>query len=650
MKKVLTIALAILFQSLYSQSVYDKYNYNSFAQPTGADTVKAYNGAAVVLERRIAEIVLNRENYFEEISVFHKKVRLETLSAIDRFNKIYIPMDRVLEVIEIKARFISPGGNITELKKENIRKLENLENKGNFSTFAIEGAETGGYIEYYYILRRQFNPYGTVYIQDNVPKSGVEIIFAFPEKLAYNIKSYNGFPPFTGTKNENGLNILKSNAAFIPALEEEPYSYYKANLMRYDYTLAFNRYNSSKRVYSWSIACNNIYSSVYALSKKEKSAIARFIKNINVQAGDQETAIRTVENKIKTEINITEDRIPDRNLEKILIEKVTDEQGAIKLFVAVYDALKINNQLVIAGNNEDHPFDPQFNGFNFLEKQLIYFPDIKKYLVPEDNSYRLGVLPAEIQGSYALFTHKVSVGSEMETLSYKVDRLPQESHEMNADSIKINVSVDLQNKNLNAEMRRVFTGNNAMGFQSFWYLINDDKKEEIVQSVFNLGDEHTIIHKWKVTNDSPNDVGVNPMIWNIELTGNAHVELAGDELLIKIGETIGKQSELYQENIRQQPINMGFVRSYFRIIDFIIPEGYEVKNIADLNMNYSMEVNNRISCKFISEAKQEGNKIRIIIDEYYSDSNYPVEKYEEFRKVINAAADFNKKNLLLSKK
>jgi hypothetical protein len=199
-------------------------------------------------------------------------------------------------------------------------------------------------------------------------------------------------------------------------------------------------------------------------------------------------------------------------------------------------------------------------------------------------------------------------------------------------------------------MRRVFTGNNAMGFQSFWYLINDDKKEEIVQSVFNLGDEHTIIHKWKVTNDSPNDVGVNPMIWNIELTGNAHVELAGDELLIKIGETIGKQSELYQENIRQQPINMGFVRSYFRIIDFIIPEGYEVKNIADLNMNYSMEVNNRISCKFISEAKQEGNKIRIIIDEYYSESNYPVEKYEEFRKVINAAADFNKKNLLLSKK
>lgn len=92
--------MAILFQSLYSQSVYDKYNYNTFAQQAGADTVKAYNGAAVVLERRIAEIVLNRENYFEEISVFHKKVRLETLSAIDRFNKIYIPMDRVLEVMK----------------------------------------------------------------------------------------------------------------------------------------------------------------------------------------------------------------------------------------------------------------------------------------------------------------------------------------------------------------------------------------------------------------------------------------------------------------------------------------------------------------------------------------------------------------------
>lgn len=650
MKKILTITLVVLFQSLYSQSVYDKYNYNTFPPFAGADTVSAFNGAAVVLERRISEIILNQENYFEEINVFHKKVRLETLTAIDRFNKIYIPMDRVLEVIEIKARFISPTGNITELKKGNIRKLENLENKGNFNTFAIEGAEIGGHVEYYYILRKKFNPYGTVYVQDNVPKAGVEIIFSFPEKLEYNIKSYNGFSEFISSKGENEGQILKSRSDFIPALEEEPYSYYKANLMRYDYTLAFNRHASSKRVYSWSIACNNLYSSIYLLNKKEKSAIAKLIKNLDIPAGNEETVIRFVENKIKSEINIVEDQIPESDLETILLEKVTDKYGAVKLFVAIFDALKIDNQLVLAGNNEDHPFDPQFNSFNFLDKQLIYFPGINKFLAPDDGSFRIGLIPAEVQDSYALFTQKVAAGANLETLSYKVGKLPLETHEMNADSIIQTVSVDLQNNNLKVKLKRVFTGNNAIGFQSFWYLINDEKKDEIVQSVFNLGDEHTTIEKWNALNDSPNDAGCNPMIWNIELTGTAHVESAGDELLIKIGETIGQQSELYQENNRQQPINMGFLRSYYRIIDFIVPEGYEVKNIADLNMNYTMESNKRISCRFISEAQQHGNTIRIIIDEYYADPYYPVERYEEFRKVINAAADFNKKNLLLGKK
>lgn len=52
---------------------------------------------------------------------------------------------------------------------------------------------------------------------------------------------------------------------------------------------------------------------------------------------------------------------------------------------------------------------------------------------------------------------------------------------------------------------------------------------------------------------------------------------------------------------------------------------------------------------FKSSYKQEGNKIIIFVEEEYINIQYPKEKYEEFKAVINAAADFNKVTLVLEK-
>jgi hypothetical protein len=56
---------------------------------------------------------------------------------------------------------------------------------------------------------------------------------------------------------------MKSVAGNIPALESEPYSFYRANLMRYEFTLSFNRYISAIRVNSWAKACRNVYSNTF---------------------------------------------------------------------------------------------------------------------------------------------------------------------------------------------------------------------------------------------------------------------------------------------------------------------------------------------------------------------------------------------------
>jgi hypothetical protein len=52
---------------------------------------------------------------------------------------------------------------------------------------------------------------------------------------------------------------------------------------------------------------------------------------------------------------------------------------------------------------------------------------------------------------------------------------------------------------------------------------------------------------------------------------------------------------------------------------------------------------------FISTWKQEGDKLIIEITEEYNQIKWPKTDYDNFVKVINAAADFNKVVLVLEK-
>jgi hypothetical protein len=53
---------------------------------------------------------------------------------------------------------------------------------------------------------------------------------------------------------------------------------------------------------------------------------------------------------------------------------------------------------------------------------------------------------------------------------------------------------------------------------------------------------------------------------------------------------------------------------------------------------------------FNSSYQAEGNIVKINILEEYRRTNYPLSQFEDFKKVINAAADFNKVTLVLEKK
>ena len=107
--------------------------------------------------------------------------------------------------------------------------------------------------------------------------------------------------------------------------------------------------------------------------------------------------------------------------------------------------------------------------------------------------------------------------------------------------------------------------------------------------------------------------------------------------------------ELYQENERVSPLENEFRRTYERTINITIPEGYTIANLDDINIENEYIEKGETLLSFKSYYELNGNILKITADEYYKTNHIPVAIYEDYRRVINSAADFNKVTLVLVK-
>ena len=107
---------------------------------------------------------------------------------------------------------------------------------------------------------------------------------------------------------------------------------------------------------------------------------------------------------------------------------------------------------------------------------------------------------------------------------------------------------------------------------------------------------------------------------------------------------------MYQEKPRQLPIELPYPHALLRKIVLQIPDGYTIKNLQDINISVVHKDGDEPTMGFVSKYQQNGNTVTIDIDENYKRIKYPLSQFEDFKKVINASADFNKVVLVLEKK
>ena len=185
------------------------------------------------------------------------------------------------------------------------------------------------------------------------------------------------------------------------------------------------------------------------------------------------------------------------------------------------------------------------------------------------------------------------------------------------------------------------------GIQPYMHILKD-KDKTIDELITFIHEDIDIIDK-TVYNDDTKFFGKAPLRVVANAESTVFVEKAGENYLLKVGEFIGPQHEMYEEKERKQPLEEYYRKDYHRVITVTIPDGYEINNLNDIIINQNFELEDKEIMKFQSSYTIEKNKLTITADEYYNFIRLDKKYFNDYRKVMNGAADFNKITLVLEK-
>jgi len=632
---------------------FEQKNYDWQVNPTSysLSAWEQKESYIILKDKTIIEYIFDENDNLVVYETKHKIVKVNDDRAIESFNKVYIGISDVLDILNIKARSVTKQGKVTEVDKSNIKEIENLENYGSYKIFAIEGIEKGSEVEYLYTLKKLVSWFGTVTFQTKAIVHNAELDIISPENIIFIAKGYNHCPPLTDTI-INSKRYIKVAIDSIPALEEEKYAAWYANLMRVEFKFSHNTNTGNAELLTWTNAAKNHYAMVYESDKKTKKKLLKILNALGLKGLSEEEKIKKIENYVKT--NYVQKNIAGyefENIGDIINNKSANNRGILKLLAMLYKVQNIDHHLVLACNRFNTRFDKDFMSWNYLNYYLLYFPNQDKFLAPTQPSYRYGLIPYEWAFNDGLFISPITIGDYSAVIGV-VQNISGTDIDYNYDNLEIFIYFNDDLSIANIHLKRFMGGHTAMPIQPYYDYLPATNKSEIIQALVNLSNEDAQLTDVKVKN---HNINISPLEKPFIVEGNisvtTYLEKAGENYLFSIGKVIGEQVEMYQEKKRQNDVELNYPHKYLRDITFNIPDDYEVRGLEKLRFNIAFgEEEDKPSMGFISDYTINGTQIKLTINEFYKQISYPVEQFEDFRKVINAAADFNKVVLVLEKR
>jgi hypothetical protein len=650
--KAIFTLVALLCTSLFFAQEYSFKNYDWNEKETKVDIPEPYkNEKEVILERTTKiEIVVSGKSA-KQYHLLHEKILINSDDAIERNNKIYIPFSLDESVLVNKARVILKNGTVIHLDKKDIKEDVDQEKGMKYNYFAVNGLEKGAVIEKLYVLEENPEFTGqTIKMQDEYPIGNMNFELIYPSYLVFKTKSYNGLSEAViDDKKIPNTAILAVNEKNIPALDnDENYSNWNLQLKLFRYKLDENLMSGGRNLNNFKEFSTNLYERLNPeLDKKTQKTLDDFCKTIP-KSNDLQEQIWNIENKIKK--TITYDRYIDskESIANVIETKQANQTDILKIYLAVFKQFNIENNMVFTSNRYKIPFDKDFESFENLNELLFYFPSIKKYLTPTEIEYRIPLFPMTIANNNGLFIkEKTFAGVKMGIGEINFIEIPGNDISHDIMNITVDFTNDIENPLITSNL--TFGGYSGLNFQPIKDFASAEQYKTFLK---NVAENYTVETEYKTLtteNDGTDFIGKKPFVLNVSYEGKDLTKKAGENYLFSVGETIGKQMEFYQENKRTLPVEIDYPHLYTRNIKILLPKGAKVKNLDKFVMDFKTQINGKNEAGFISKYTQKGDEILVENTEFYNIINYPLNKFDDYKAVINAAADFNKIVIIVTK-
>lgn len=651
LKSIFTL-VALLCTSLFFAQEYSFKNYDWNEKETKVDIPVQYkNEKEVILERTTKiEIVVSGKSA-KQYHLLHEKIFINSDDAIERNNKIYIPFNLDESVLVNKARVILKNGTVINLDKKDIKEDVDQEKGMKYNYFAVNGLEKGAVIEKLYVLQENPEFTGqTIKMQDEYPIGNLNFELIYPKHLVFKTKSYNGLSePVIDDKKIPNTAVLAVTEKNIPALDnDENYSNWNLQLKLFRYKLDENLMSGGRNLNNFKEFSTNLYERLNPeLDKKVQKTLDDFCKTIP-KSNDLQEQIWNIENKIKK--TITYDKYIDskETIANVIETKQANQTDILKIYLAVFKQFNIENNMVFTSNRYKIPFDKDFESFENLNELLFYFPSIKKYLTPTEIEYRIPLFPMTIANNNGLFIkEKAFAGVKMGIGEINFIEIPGNDISHDIMNITVDFTNDIENPLITSNL--TFGGYSGLNFQPIKDFASAEQYKTFLK---NVAENYTVETEYKTLtteNDGTDFIGKKPFVLNVTYEGKDLTKKAGENYLFNVGETIGKQMEFYQENKRTLPVEIDYPHLYTRNIKILLPKGATVKNLDKFVMDFKTNINGKTEAAFISKYTKKGDEILVENTEFYNIINYPLNKFDDYKAVINAAADFNKIVIIVTK-
>ncbi|WCT10065.1 hypothetical protein [Mucilaginibacter jinjuensis] len=669
--------------------------------------------SAVVIARsfnlkRSVHIKSEISRLFHERVKINDKVALEKYSTLEYQRRevtgFFISRNTKETVVGVKI--IKPNGSEIIVPTNEEVLLKNDKNGKNLTgKIAVSGLQTGDILDYYVSyskssLMRSGESYqendNLIMLTNEYPILFYDLKFQFNSKLDVQCVYGNNAPHFTETKDKDDNRIFAITLTNLPKYQTYLWT---SPLRQYPYIeigsefgmeqTAFGRkrdktptaFDSNKSDFESTFNENTHY----YFKDPEKQLKDYFDGNKGVKAASKDTLLKVLYDiwKYNTFCTYTADNIKDGI--DFNARRANGSYNAMMMTLLLND-LKIENDIALVSSRTSNTLENVFNPDDFTAIVRVKDGGKTYYMCFDDVVTHFNEIPARYQGENAIILYPKRKGITTYSFTEGVDIMPIQPSAENTLSEKLNVSLlpdNMQKLKIERQVRetgdmrhddqkdllaydeidnyytnlvkgddlqkrlRKFPETSRM-YDAFQAAFNDSRNN--IPKIFTAkikaqyDQEPEQLSNFKIVNNALENT--NPVFeYNSTFVLNNMVKKAGANYIVDAGKLTGGFLTLTdKEKDRKIDVYMNAARTITYTISINIPKGYSVKGLEELVKNSSNKTGS-----FASTATLNGNVLNIKVTRVYNSNFEKVTDWKSLMAIIDAAAEFNGKQILLEK-